>query len=159
MRPETKMVWLESPTNPLLKITDIERACAIAHEGGALAVVDNTFMSPYFQNPLALGADAVVHSITKFINGHSDVVGGMIVVDDDALCERLRFLQNSIGAVSAPFDCWLTLRGIKTLGVRMRQHARSALTIATWLEGIPRSSRSATRACRATRSTSSPSAR
>ena len=130
----TKLVWLESPTNPMLKITDISKACAIAHDKGAKVVVDNTFMSSYFQQPLTLGADIVVHSTTKFINGHSDVVGGIVITSDDAIAEKLRFLQNSIGAVPAPFDCWLTLRGVKTLGVRMRQHALNAEAIAQWLQ-------------------------
>jgi cystathionine gamma-lyase len=132
--PETKMLWLESPTNPLLKITDIRKACEIAHDKGAIAVVDNTFMSPYFQQPLSLGADMVVHSTTKFINGHSDVVGGVAITNDAEIAKKLHFLQNSMGAVPAPMDCWLTLRGVKTLGVRMRQHAANAVEIASWLE-------------------------
>lgn len=139
--PKTKMLWLESPTNPLLKITDIKGACAIAREKGAVSVVDNTFMSSYFQRPLTLGADAVVHSTTKFINGHSDVVGGVVLTSDDALHEKLRFLQNSMGAVPAPFDCWLVLRGVKTLSVRMRQHAENAMKIAQFLEEHPAVSR------------------
>lgn len=133
-RPETKLMWLESPTNPMLKITDVKKACAIAKEKGAKSVVDNTFMSPYFQTPLALGADMVVHSTTKFINGHSDVVGGVVITNDDDIAAKLHFLQNSMGAVPAPMDCWLTLRGVKTLGVRMRQHAANAAVIARWLE-------------------------
>jgi cystathionine gamma-lyase len=136
-RPETKLVWLESPTNPMLKISDIRAICAVAHERGGKVVVDNTFMSPYFQNPLKLGADIVVHSTTKFINGHSDVVGGIVITSDDAFAEQLRFLQNSIGAVPGPMDCWLTLRGVKTLAVRMRQHEASATHIAKWLEDHP----------------------
>ncbi len=135
--PNTKMLWLESPTNPMLKITDIKKACAIARDKGAMSVVDNTFMSSYFQRPLTLGADAVVHSTTKFINGHSDVVGGVVLTSDDALHEKLRFLQNSMGAVPAPFDCWLVLRGVKTLSVRMRQHAENAMKIAQFLEEHP----------------------
>lgn len=136
-RPETKLVWIESPTNPMLKITDIAAACEIAHEQGARVVVDNTFMSPFFQTPLALGADMVVHSTTKFINGHSDVVGGVVITDDDETAQRLHFLQNSIGAVPGPMDCWLTLRGVKTLGVRMRQHASNAQQIAAFLDNHP----------------------
>lgn len=131
---KTKLLWLESPTNPMLKITDIRGAVAIAHAQDVTVVVDNTFMSPYFQNPLLLGADMVVHSTTKFINGHSDVVGGIVITNEQAIADKLHFLQNSIGATPGPFDCWLTLRGIKTLGVRMRQHAKSAQIIAEFLE-------------------------
>jgi cystathionine gamma-lyase len=137
LEPETKMVWLESPTNPLLKICDIKAICDIAHSRGIPVVVDNTFMSPVFQQPLALGADLVVHSVTKFINGHSDVVGGIVVTNDDTAHEKLRFLQNSIGAVPGPMDCWLVLRGVKTLGVRMREHQRNAMEIAKYLEAHP----------------------
>jgi cystathionine gamma-lyase len=136
-RPTTRLVWLESPTNPMLKISDIAAVSAIAHERGGRVVVDNTFMSPCFQNPLKLGADIVVHSTTKFINGHSDVVGGVVITSDDGFAQQLRFLQNAIGAVPGPMDCWLTLRGVKTLGVRMRQHASSAMHIAKWLEDHP----------------------
>ena len=131
---QTKLVWLESPTNPLLKISDIAAICEIAHGRGIPVAVDNTFMSPYFQNPLALGADLVVHSMTKFINGHSDVVAGMVVTNDSGWAEKLHFLQNSIGAVLGPMDCWLALRGVKTLGVRMRQHEANAKRIAAFLE-------------------------
>lgn len=137
IRPNTKLVWLESPTNPLLKITDIRKACEIAHDKGVKVVVDNTFMSPYFQQPMSLGADYVVHSTTKFINGHSDVVGGVVITDDDEDAAKLRFLQNSIGAVPAPMDCFLTLRGVKTLAVRMRQHAENAKVIADLLDAHP----------------------
>jgi len=136
-RPETKLLWLESPTNPLLKITDIVAACSIAHERGVKVVVDNTFMSSYFQQPLSLGADMVIHSTTKFINGHSDVVGGIVCTNDEEAAAKLRFLQNSIGAVPGPMDCWLVLRGVKTLSVRMRQHASSAQAIAEMLEAHP----------------------
>jgi cystathionine gamma-lyase len=129
------MVWLESPTNPLLKIYDIESICELAHRHGATVAVDNTFMSPYFQNPLELGADLVVHSTTKFINGHSDVVGGAVVTDDDEMAEELYFLQNSIGSVPGPMDAWLVMRGAKTLAVRMRQHAENAQRVAEFLEG------------------------
>jgi cystathionine gamma-lyase len=131
---QTKLVWLESPTNPLLKICDIEKICEIAHARGIPVVVDNTFMSPYFQNPLALGADMVVHSTTKFINGHSDVVGGVVVTNESDTAERLHFMQNSIGAVPGPMDCWLVLRGLKTLHVRMRQHQANAERIAAYLD-------------------------
>ncbi|QDG54053.1 cystathionine gamma-synthase [Persicimonas caeni] len=131
---KTKLVWLESPTNPLLKICDIEKICEIAHARDIPVVVDNTFMSPYFQQPLALGADMVVHSMTKFINGHSDVVAGMVVTNDDDIAEKLHFLQNSMGAVPGPMDCWLVLRGLKTLHVRMRQHQENAQRIAAFLD-------------------------
>ncbi|MBA2663964.1 MAG: cystathionine gamma-synthase [Bradymonadaceae bacterium] len=134
LTPATRLVWLESPTNPLLKICDIAAICAIAHEMSVPVVVDNTFMSPYFQQPLSLGADLVVHSTTKFINGHSDVVGGVVITNDEEAAQRLRFLQNAIGAVPGPMDAWLTLRGVKTLGVRMRQHAANAARIAPYLE-------------------------
>ncbi len=137
LTPETRLVWLESPTNPLLKISDIRAICEIAHERGIPVCVDNTFMSPYFQQPLALGADLVVHSTTKFVNGHSDVVGGIVITNDSAVHERLRFLQNAIGAVPGPMDAWLTLRGVKTLGVRMRQHEANAMVIAPFLENHP----------------------
>ncbi len=133
LRDDTKLVWLETPTNPLLKISDIARLCEIAHARDIPVVVDNTFMSPYFQTPLELGADIVVHSMTKFINGHSDVVAGMVVTNDDATAEKLHFLQNSIGAVPGPMDSWLVLRGVKTLGVRMRQHEANAKRIAAYL--------------------------
>lgn len=135
--PETKLVWLESPTNPLLKISDIKAICELAHAKGARVVVDNTFMSPYFQQPLSLGADMVVHSTTKFINGHSDVVGGVVITNDDETAQKLHFLQNSIGATPGPMDCWLVLRGVKTLAVRMRQHATSAQALAALLEAHP----------------------
>lgn len=133
----TKLVWLESPTNPLLKITDIRAVCTRAHAVGARVVVDNTFASPYFQNPLSLGADAVVHSTTKYLNGHSDVVGGVVMLNDDALYARLKFNQNAIGAVPGPMDCFLTLRGLKTLGVRMERHQSSGLKIVEYLLNHP----------------------
>lgn len=133
----TRLVWLESPTNPLLKITDIRAVCARAHAVGARVVVDNTFASPYFQNPLSLGADAVVHSTTKYLNGHSDVVGGVVMLNDDALYARLKFNQNAIGAVPGPMDCFLTLRGLKTLGVRMERHQSSGLKIVDYLLNHP----------------------
>ena len=137
LRPNTKMLWLETPTNPMLKLVDIEALSEIAHAAGALVVVDNTFMSPIFQTPLDHGADIVVHSTTKFINGHSDVVGGIAVTRDDGLAQQLHFLQNSIGAIPGPMDCFLVLRGIKTLGVRMRQHAANAEKVVALLEAHP----------------------
>ena len=136
-RPETKMVWLETPTNPTLKLADIKAIASHCQEHGLMLVVDNTFMSPFFQTPLLLGADVVVHSTTKYLNGHSDVVGGIIVTNDDALAERLAYLQNAVGAVPGPMDCFLTLRGLKTLHLRMERHAANAMAIATWLEGHP----------------------
>ncbi len=126
VRPETKIVWVETPTNPLLAIADIRALAQIAHDAGALLVVDNTFASPYLQRPLELGADVVVHSTTKYIGGHSDVIGGALVVADEALGEQLAYHQNAMGAVAGPFDAWLTLRGIKTLGVRMDRHCANA---------------------------------
>ena len=121
---DVKLVWVETPSNPLLNIVDIRRAADAAHAAGALLVVDNTFASPYLQQPLALGADLVVHSTTKYLGGHSDVIGGFVATNDDGLGDRLRFLQKSLGAVPGPFDCWLVLRGMKTLALRMRQHSR-----------------------------------
>ncbi|WP_017592291.1 cystathionine gamma-synthase [Nocardiopsis potens] len=137
MRPSTVAVWTESPTNPLLNITDIETMAEIAHDGGALLVVDNTFASPYLQRPLLLGADAVVHSTTKYLGGHSDVVGGALVVADPELGERIAFHQNTMGAVAGPFDAWLTLRGAKTLGVRMDRHCANAEKVVEALSGHP----------------------
>src|SRR4051794_704690 len=122
----TALVWIETPTNPLLKIVDIAAVARLAHEAGALVVVDNTFASPFLQTPLALGADIVLHSTTKYIGGHSDVVGGFAGTNDAALAERLRFVQNSMGAVPAPLDCFLTLRGAKTLAIRMEHHCSNA---------------------------------
>ncbi|MCB9780339.1 MAG: aminotransferase class I/II-fold pyridoxal phosphate-dependent enzyme [Alphaproteobacteria bacterium] len=129
----TTMVWCESPTNPLLKVTDLSGLVTKAKAAGARVVVDNTFATPVYQRPLELGADAVVHSTTKYLNGHSDVVGGVIVTSDDALAEQLAFLQNSVGAVPGPWDCFLTLRGLKTLKVRMDRHTANASEIAAWL--------------------------
>jgi cystathionine gamma-lyase len=137
LRPNTKMLWLETPTNPMLKLVDIAALAEIAHAAGALVVVDNTFMSPIFQTPLDHGADIVVHSTTKFINGHSDVVGGIAVTRDEGLAQQLHFLQNSIGAIPGPMDCFLVLRGIKTLGIRMRQHAANAEKVVALLEAHP----------------------
>jgi cystathionine gamma-synthase len=132
-----RVLWAETPTNPLLSVADIGALADIAHQAGALLVVDNTFASPYLQQPLALGADAVVHSTTKYLGGHSDVVGGAVVVADQALGERLAFLQNATGAVAGPFDAWLTLRGVKTLAVRMDQHSRNAARVADMLTRHP----------------------
>jgi cystathionine gamma-synthase/cystathionine gamma-lyase len=137
MEASTRFVWIETPTNPMLKLVDIAAVAEIACARGAKVVVDNTFATPVLQRPLALGADVIVHSTTKYLNGHSDVVGGVLLTSDDALAERLRFLQNAIGAVPSPFDCFLVLRGVKTLPVRMRGHVESALEIARWLEAHP----------------------
>ena len=134
LRPETKLIWLETPTNPMLKLVDIAALTAQARDRGIPVVVDNTFASPILQRPLQLGATAVLHSTTKYINGHSDVVGGAIVTSDPGLGQRLRFLQNAIGAVPSPMDCYLVLRGMKTLAVRMQRHCESALELARRLE-------------------------
>lgn len=134
----TKVIWVETPSNPLLGISDIAALAQVAHDAGALLVVDNTFATPYLQQPLALGADVVVHSTTKYIGGHSDVVGGALVTADDDLGARLAFHQNSLGAVAGPFDAWLTLRGIKTLGVRMDRHCTNAAAIAELLSAHPK---------------------
>ncbi|GGO34973.1 MULTISPECIES: cystathionine gamma-synthase [Streptomyces] len=136
--PRTKAVWVETPSNPLLGITDIEATAQIAREAGARLVVDNTFASPYLQQPLALGADVVVHSLTKYMGGHSDVVGGALVVDDADLGEELAYHQNAMGAVAGPFDSWLVLRGVKTLAVRMDRHSENATRIADMLTRHPR---------------------
>jgi cystathionine gamma-lyase len=133
----TKMLWMESPTNPMLKILDIEALTAIAKRKNAISVVDNTFMSSYFQKPLKLGADLVVHSVTKYMNGHSDVIGGVLATNSDQLYADLKFMQNSIGAVPAPMDCFLVMRGLKTLHVRMERHAQNAMGIAKFLESHP----------------------
>ncbi len=135
---DTKMVWLETPTNPLLKIVDLEAVVAIAKQHDAVVVVDNTFATPALQRPLEYGADIVMHSATKFINGHSDMVGGIAVTANDELAERIGYLQNSIGAVSGPFDSFLALRGLKTLDVRMQRHCSSSMVIAEWLESDAR---------------------
>jgi cystathionine gamma-synthase/cystathionine gamma-lyase len=137
MRPNTKLIWLETPSNPLLKIFDIRAIAEIGKAAGVPVFVDNTFATPILQKPLELGATAVIHSTTKYINGHSDVVGGAVVTSDDGLAERLRFLQNAIGAVPSPFDCYMVLRGIKTLPVRMRQHVASAKSLAERLTRHP----------------------
>jgi len=138
MTGRTRLVWIESPTNPLLRITDIRAAAEIAHRHGALCLVDNTFASPFFQRPLALGADLVLHSTTKYLAGHADVVGGAICLNERSLYERLKFLQNAAGATPSPFDCFLTLRGVKTLALRMREHEKNATQIANFLKDHPR---------------------
>jgi cystathionine beta-lyase/cystathionine gamma-synthase len=130
----TRLVWIETPSNPMLNVIDIRRSAEAAHAAGALLAVDNTFATPYLQRPLELGADIVVHSTTKYLGGHSDVVGGFAATNDPTIAERLYFLQKSLGAVPGPFDCWLVLRGIKTLAVRMRQHCLNAHAIAGYLE-------------------------
>mmetsp|Transcript_11810 Transcript_11810/g.20112 ORF Transcript_11810/g.20112 Transcript_11810/m.20112 type:complete len:398 (+) Transcript_11810:94-1287(+) len=136
--PTTKLVWIETPTNPTLKLVDIAAVAQIVHRHNAILVVDNTFMSPYSQNPLDLGADIVMHSVTKYINGHSDVVMGALATNSKELFDRLKFLQNGIGAIPSPFDCFLALRGVKTLHVRMREHERNALVVAQFLEKHPK---------------------
>jgi len=137
----TRMVWVESPTNPLLKLVDIEAVSKLAHARQALLVVDNTFMSPYFQRPLSLGADIVVHSATKYLGGHSDVIGGTLIVNHDDLFDRLVFLQNAVGGVPGPMDAWLVLRGLKTLAIRMREHDRNARLVAAFLSEHPKVAR------------------
>jgi cystathionine gamma-synthase len=134
---DTGMVWLESPTNPLLTCIDIEAVASVAHARGALLVVDNTFATPYLQQPVTLGADIVVHSATKYLGGHSDVVGGFLALDDDELASRLRFTQNAAGAVPSPFDCYMVLRGVKTLAVRMDRHCQNARSVVDLLIGHP----------------------
>ncbi len=134
---DTKLVWLETPTNPLLTCIDIEAIAALAHAHGALVVVDNTFATPYLQQPLVLGADVVVHSATKYLGGHSDLVGGFLAVNDDAIADQLRYMQNAAGAVPAPFDCYLVLRGVKTLGVRMDRHCSNARAVVDLLVRHP----------------------
>jgi len=132
--PSTKMVWIETPTNPLLKIFDIQAISEISHKHKAIVVVDNTFLSPYFQKPLALGADIVVHSTTKYINGHSDIIGGAVILNNTEIFEKIHLIQKSVGAVPSPFDSWLTLRGVKTLAVRMNQHEKNAIMVAEFLQ-------------------------
>ena len=138
MTRRTRLVWIESPTNPLLRITNISAAAKIAHHHGALCLVDNTFASPLFQRPLELGADLVLHSTTKYLAGHADVVGGAICLNEPSLYKRLKFMQNAAGATPSPFDCFLTLRGIKTLALRMREHEKNAMEIAQFLQDHPR---------------------
>jgi cystathionine beta-lyase/cystathionine gamma-synthase len=134
----TRMVWVETPSNPLLNVIDIRKAADAAHAAGAILVVDNTFATPYLQQPLELGADVVIHSTTKYLGGHSDVIGGFCATNDPTIAERLTFLQKSLGAVPGPFDSWLVLRGLKTLALRMRKHCENAHAIAAWLERHPR---------------------
>lgn len=136
-RPETRLVWVETPTNPLLRIADIAGIARVAHDRGGLCIVDNTFATPYLQQPLSLGADAVVHSTTKYLGGHSDVVGGFVATDDDGLASDLHFIQNAAGAVPSPFDCYLVLRGLRTLAVRMDRQCASARVIAELLRDHP----------------------
>jgi cystathionine beta-lyase/cystathionine gamma-synthase len=139
VQPNTRMLILETPSNPTMILTDIRATAEFCRNRDIILVVDNTFMTPYFQNPLELGAHVVVHSTTKYVNGHSDMVGGAVVVRDDALAERLRFVQNASGAVPGPFDCWLAMRGVKTLALRMERHQANALAVARHLEerGLP----------------------
>jgi len=139
--PQTKLVWVETPTNPLMQLADVHEISARAKRRGIRTLVDNTFMTPYFQRPLELGADVVMHSVTKYLNGHSDMVGGALVTSDETLAEQVRFLQNAAGAVPGPMDCFLCLRGTKTLAVRMRQHEANALELAALLEKHPRVAR------------------
>jgi cystathionine beta-lyase/cystathionine gamma-synthase len=136
--PSTKMVWIETPTNPTLKIFDIGAISEISHKKNAIVVVDNTFLSPYFQKPLLLGADIVVHSTTKYINGHSDIIGGVVILNDTELFKKIQFVQKAVGAVPSPFDSWLTLRGVKTLAVRMQQHEKNAFSVARFLQTQPK---------------------
>lgn len=138
LRPNTRLIWVETPSNPLLKLVDLERVAAFAKAHGLLAVADNTFATPWIQRPLDFGFDIALHSATKYLNGHSDAIGGIVVARDPTLCERLTFLQNAIGSVPGPFDCFLIQRGIKTLAVRMRQHCENAQAVAEWLERHPR---------------------
>jgi cystathionine gamma-lyase len=132
--PNTKIVWIESPTNPTLKIVDIKRCADLAHAHNCVLVVDNTFMSPFFQHPLEFGADIVLHSVSKYINGHSDVIGGVLVFNSDELREKLAFIQNGMGAILSPFDSYMAMRGLKTLHVRMREHQHNAMRVAEWME-------------------------
>ncbi len=141
LRPNTRLVWIETPTNPLLKVIDIAAAAELGHDRGALVAVDNTFASPYLQQPLELGADLAMHSTTKYLGGHSDLVGGALVTSDEQVYDRLKFLQNAAGAVPGPFDAWLVLRGLKTLALRMERHSANALRIARWLETCPQVAR------------------
>ncbi|MBB3196818.1 trans-sulfuration enzyme family protein [Roseateles terrae] len=142
LRPDTKLIWIETPSNPILKLTDLAAVAAIAREHGALTIADNTFASPWGQRPLSLGFDAVLHSATKYLNGHSDVISGVVVVGGEerqaALREQLEFLHNAVGSVAGPFDSFLALRGLKTLALRMARHNESALSLAQWLEGQPK---------------------
>jgi cystathionine gamma-lyase len=141
VRPQTRLIWIETPTNPTLQLVDIAQVADFARQRGLLTVVDNTFASPWVQRPLELGADIVMHSATKYLNGHSDMIGGVAVAKSAELAERIGFLQNAVGAISGPFDSFLALRGLKTLSLRMRQTSENALKIASWLEGHPRVAR------------------
>jgi len=142
IRPETRMIWVETPTNPLLKLVDLEAVAAKARQRGIVTVMDNTFASPWAQRPLEFGFDIVLHSTTKYLNGHSDMVGGVVVVGENAeIAERLAFLQNAVGAIAGPFDSFLALRGLKTLALRMERHSANALAVAQWLEAHPRIAR------------------
>ena len=143
---QTRLVWIEIPSNPMLNVVDIAAAAKATHAAGAILVVDNTFATPYLQNPLDLGADVVLHSTTKYLGGHSDVIGGFVATNDPTIAERLYFLQKSLGAVPGPFDSWLVLRGLKTLALRMQRHSENARAIAAWLGEQPGSSRCSTRA-------------
>ncbi|URL57810.1 PLP-dependent transferase [Luteibacter flocculans] len=134
LKPNTRMIWAETPTNPMLQLVDLAKVSAFAKKHGLILVVDNTFCSPMLQRPIEYGADLVLHSATKYLNGHSDIVGGVVVAANEALAEQMAFLQNSIGAVAGPFDAFLAMRGLKTLHLRMRQHCESALALASWLE-------------------------
>lgn len=138
IKANTKMIWIETPTNPLLKVIDIKKVTALANAKSIWTVVDNTFMSPYFQNPISLGATMAYHSTTKYIGGHSDVIGGFVATNDSDVAEKLKFLQKSIGAVPSPFDCYLAMRSLKTLAVRMQAHAKNAMAIAEFLEKHPK---------------------
>jgi len=137
LRPETKLLWIETPTNPMLTLSDIAMLSEMAHERGAVVAVDNTFASPYFQNPLSLGADIVVHSTTKYMGGHSDVVGGAVATSNEEFHEKIKFYQNAAGAVPGAFDAWIVLRGLKTLAVRMSKHEENALAVARYLQNHP----------------------
>lgn len=136
--PETKLVFIETPSNPLLSITDIEAVSLFAKQHGLISVADNTFMTPYFQNPLDLGIDIVLHSTSKYISGHSDIIGGVVIVNDDDINKKLRFHQKAVGAIPSPFDCWLTLRSVKTLSLRMQQHHENACAVAEFLSHHPK---------------------
>lgn len=137
LRPTSRMLFIETPTNPTMELTDLEASARLARKHGLLSVCDNTFATPYLQQPLQFGFDIVVHSLTKYLNGHSDMLGGLVVTNDAGLAERLRFLQKSVGGVLGPFDAWLCLRGTKTLAVRMKQHTENAMRVAQWLKGRP----------------------
>ena len=138
VRDNTRMIWLETPSNPLLNLVDLEMVAEIAGERGLIAVADNTFATPWAQRPIEFGFDLVLHSATKYLNGHSDIIGGIVVCGNEELTEPLRFLQNAVGAIASPFDCFLALRGLKTLGIRMERHTENATIIAQWLDRHPK---------------------